>query len=93
MTEQEFYKEIGTKLKALRERSGKKQKDIAEALGVKPPFISDIENKGVKVSAFQLKRILSTLGFSHSDLFEDEEKKTLNVTLQSVPSLYPQLNG
>lgn len=76
MDEKEFYKKIGKRLAALREKAGLKQKEVAEKIGVSPSVISEAEKDGKKLSAYRIYQILDALGFSHADLFETEKKKT-----------------
>ena len=73
--EQEFYTWLGNRLRELREKSGKKKREVAEKLGISPTFLSKVENDGKKISAYQINRALKVMGFSQSDLFDEEGKK------------------
>lgn len=75
MNEQEFYLWIGKRIRDLREKAGMKKKDLAEKIGISPTFLSNVENDGKKISAFQINRILKALGLTQSDLMDDEGKK------------------
>ena len=75
MTEQEFYQWLGKRIRELREKAGIKKKDLAEKLGVTATFLSNIENKGQKISAYQITRLLKVMGLSQGDLFDEEGKK------------------
>jgi len=75
MTEQEFYKWLGTRIKNLREKSGFKQKEAAKKSGISPQFLSNIENRGHKISVYQLNKLLESMGFSQADLVEDDSEK------------------
>ena len=71
MTEKEFYIWTGKRIKELREKAGLKQKDVAEKVEIPPQFLSDVENRGKKMSAYQINRILDVMGFTQADLTED----------------------
>ena len=75
MNEQEFYQWIGKRIRELREKAGIKKKDLAEKLGINATFLSNIENKGQKISVFQLNRLLKFMGFTQADLMDEEGKK------------------
>lgn len=72
--EQEFYVEVGKRLKIHREKAGMKQKELAQNIGVKPPFISAVENQGEKISLYLLKKAAKALGITIDELLT--EKKT-----------------
>jgi len=73
--EKAFYIWVGQRLKVLREKAGLKQKVVAERIHVQPAFLSEVENKGKKLSAFQIKRVLEAMGYSPATLYNEEEKK------------------
>lgn len=85
MTEQDFYIELGRRLKREREKAGMKQKELASEVGVKPPFVSSIENEGVKVSLYLLRKIAHALKISLDDLVS--EKKTTSTASSIRPCL------
>jgi len=79
MTEKEFYKWLGNRIKELRERTGLKQKEVAEKVKLPAQFLSNVEN-GKRLSTYQLDRILEVMGYSQADLVEDEKKKSLRLS-------------
>jgi transcriptional regulator with XRE-family HTH domain len=80
MTEKEFYKWLGNRIKELRERTGLKQKEVAEKVNLPAQFLSNVENSGKRLSTYQLNRILEVMGYSQADLIEDEKKKNLRLS-------------
>lgn len=81
MTEKEFYIWLGKRVKELREKIGMKQKDAAEKAGMSPQFLSNIENRGHKISVYQLDQLLKALGFTQADLTEDADVKKNSLSL------------
>ncbi len=75
LNEYEFYQWVGRRLRVLREKAGMKKKDLAEKIGISPTFLSNVENDGKKISAYQINRILKILGYNQADLLDDEGKK------------------
>jgi transcriptional regulator with XRE-family HTH domain len=80
MTEKEFYQYVGRRLRELREKAGIKQKELAQKLGISPSVLSEAEKGGEKLSAYRINQILGALGYSQSDLFDDEKKKNLRLS-------------
>ena len=68
MTENEFYIWLGKRIRELREKAGLKQKELAEKVELTAQFLSNVENRGQKISAYQLNRILEAMGLSQADL-------------------------
>jgi transcriptional regulator with XRE-family HTH domain len=73
MTENEYYAWLGKRLRELREKAGLKQKELAEKVELSAQFISNVENRGQKISAYQLTRIIEVMGFSQADLLDSPE--------------------
>lgn len=86
MTEKEFYDWLGRRLRELRERVGLKQKELAEKIDLSAQFVSNVENRGQKISAYQLNRILEAMGLSQADLIESSEKKNLPSLSMAISS-------
>lgn len=63
-------------IKALRERSGIRQADVAKALGMERTNYHRLENRGDKLTIEQLRKIAETLGVTVMDLltFGDENQ-------------------
>lgn len=86
MTEQEFYTQLGEKLKSLRKKTDLNQTELAKKIGVNQSFIGLIESQGEKASAFRLNQILEHLNYpSILDILDNliTEKKTVKLTLKS----------
>lgn len=70
MTEKEYYIWLGNRLKELRAKVGLKQNELAKKVELSPQYISNVE-KGKKLSAYNLNRILEAMGLTQADLIED----------------------
>ena len=75
MTEQ-FYKEIGEKIRELREKADLSQGVVAERAGIYQAELSALEKYGTKIKgADKINKILSVLGY---ELGIQEKKTSLN---------------
>ncbi len=61
--------EIGTRFKALREKAGLSQRELAKRAGVTNGFISQIENNAVSPSVASLSKLLSKVPTSMAEFF------------------------
>lgn len=84
MKEKEFYTWLGKRIKELREKAGLKQKDVAKEIGISPQFLSDIENRGKKISVYQLNKALEFMGLTQADLTEDAAEKKNSLLLSTA---------
>jgi transcriptional regulator with XRE-family HTH domain len=66
--EKDFYKWLGNQFQSIREKKGLKQKEIADSAGVTPGDLSKFENKGKKLSAYRILRLVYAVGCSIDDL-------------------------
>jgi transcriptional regulator with XRE-family HTH domain len=84
MNEQEFYRWLGKRIRDLREKAGMKKKDLADKLKINATFLSNVENKGQKISVFQLNRLLKALGYTQADLMDEEgiENTSMNANFE-----------
>jgi len=83
--EKAFYIWVGQRLKALREQAGFKQREVAEKIGVHPTFLSDVENNGKKLSAFQIQRILEAMGYAPTALYDGyRQKEALDIEITGL---------
>ena len=87
--EKEYYKNIGAKIRELREGKKLRQRDIADKLGISSAYFSRIE-RGQKCSAFLINRILQEMGYSldvlteeqpQTDTAEASEDKSVNINI------------
>ena len=85
--EKDFYKWLGSQFQTMRERKGLKQKEIAEIAGVAPGDLSKFENKGKKLSAYRILRLVQAINCSMDDLLGDTEKKNLPLRSMGTMSL------
>lgn len=77
MTEQEFFQNIGKKLKELRKKKNLTQQEVAEKAGIYRGDLATFETKGERIkSADIIRRIVEATGHTMSDLFSEPEKKT-----------------
>lgn len=77
MTEQEFFQNIGKKLKELRKKKNLTQQEVAEKAGIYRGDLATFETKGERIkSADIIRRITEATGHSMTDLFTEPEKKT-----------------
>lgn len=82
MSEKEFYMWLGSRIKAIREEKGIKQSHAAAQAGIASGDLSKFENKGKKISAYRIKKLVDFIGVPMSEVFE--EKKTLKLQLQGA---------
>lgn len=93
MEEKEFQIMLSKKIKALILKSGKKQKELAEEMGVKNTFISGILNEREKTSVYRMNQMLESMGkpslldWLDSLIRNEPEKKT--AFMNSSQSLHP----
>ena len=66
--EKDFYKWLGSQFQSMREKKGLKQKEVAEQAGVSPGDLSKFENKGKKLSAYRILRLVQAVQCSMDDL-------------------------
>ena len=66
--EKDLYKWLGSQFQSMREKKGLKQKEVAEQAGVSPGDLSKFENKGKKLSAYRILRLVQAVQCSMDDL-------------------------
>lgn len=81
----DLLKSLGFRIRTLRNARGMSQEKLAEAAGVHPTYISDIELGKTKVNVCIINQIAKALGLRLSELFEvaaevDDESVTLFVS-------------
>lgn len=77
MDENDFYKELGEKVKTLRKKAKMTQNEVAQKTGVYQTELSAFENRGEQIrSAEKINKILSCLGYG----LEITEKKTMSIS-------------
>lgn len=85
MTEQEFFQNIGKKLKKLRKDGGLTQQEIAEKAGIYRGDLATFENKGERIkSADIIRRIVEATGHTMADLFIDASEKKTSFTRSPI---------
>ncbi len=67
--------EIGPRFKALRERAGLSQRELAKRAGVTNGFISQIESNAVSPSVASLSKLLSKIPSSMAEFFAVDEPR------------------
>jgi transcriptional regulator with XRE-family HTH domain len=87
MTEQEFYAELGKRVKALRKKAKMRQEDVATKTGLQRTVLSAFESRGQQIkSANHIRLIVEATGHTMEDLFVDASEKKLNLKLTSTVS-------
>lgn len=76
MEEKDFYKWLGSQFQTKREQKGFKQKEVAEKAEIAQGELSKFENKGKKLSAYRVLRLLKAIDCSMDELIGETEKKT-----------------
>ena len=80
MTEEEFYKFIGEKVRKFRKDAGMTLEDVCKVVGLYETDLSKFEKRGEKIrGAYTINEIIRATGHTWRDMFKetDEEKKTL----------------
>ena len=72
--EKDFYKWLGSQFQSMREKKGLKQKEVAEQAGVSPGDLSKFDNKGKKLSAYRILRLVQAVQCSRDDLIGESER-------------------
>jgi transcriptional regulator with XRE-family HTH domain len=73
--EKEFYRWLGEQYRLYREKKGLKQKEVATKAGIAPGDLSKFENRGKKLSAYRISRLLEAIGLKLEELFQDDDAK------------------
>lgn len=89
----EQAKQIGVKIKRLREKKSFSGKELAERAGVSAQTISRIEQGHTDVSFATLRKILSAMGYSLKDLANQELELEMEGTQKSFNLLIKRLNS
>jgi len=70
MTEQEFYKAIGQKIREFRKQKGLTQKQVAKKAEIHQGDLATFENKGERIkSADIIRRMVEATGHTMTELF------------------------
>lgn len=62
MDEKEFYTKLGAKCKELREELNVSFSDMLSKTGLSRGLLYDFENKGKRISAYRLNKVMQVLG-------------------------------
>jgi transcriptional regulator with XRE-family HTH domain len=73
MNEKDFYKWLGSQFQTKREQKGLKQKEVAEKAEIAQGELSKFENKGKKLSAYRVLRLLRAIECSMDDLLGETD--------------------
>lgn len=79
--EKEFYSWLGEQYRLYREKRGIKQKEVAEKAGIAQGDLSKFENRGKKLSAYRISRLLDAIGLKLEELFQNEDAKKNSLSL------------
>lgn len=87
MTEQEFYKNVGEKLRMFRKKAGLTQEQVAQKADIGQPDLATFEKRGERIkSADIIRRIVEATGHTMTDLFAPVEKKRRLQPRQFAPA-------
>ncbi len=89
---EEQSKQIGVKIKRLREKKGIKSNDLAERAGITPQTISRIEQGHTDVNFSTLRKILAAMGYSLKDLANQEIELEMENSQRSFNGLIKRLS-
>ena len=82
MTEQDFYKWIGERIREFRKASKMTLDEVGEKTGVYAQDLSKFEKYGDKIkSAYTIKEIIEATGHTMEDLYSPKKKRKLTLTL------------
>ncbi|MBQ8459713.1 helix-turn-helix transcriptional regulator [bacterium] len=85
-------KQVGRRIKELREARNIKQFELAEFLEIEPTNLSKIENGAYLPREDKLRKIASYLNVEIRDLFDVEHIKTRDDLLKSISSILEKSN-
>jgi transcriptional regulator with XRE-family HTH domain len=71
------YKEIGMRIKSLREKRGFSQEQLANELGLSRPVITKIEGGKKAINSLELRQVADVLGISTDELTRPVDEETL----------------
>lgn len=97
--ELEFQSVLAQKLKILLAKTGKKQRELADKMGISYAFVGNILNEREKASAYRLNQMLvnmdkpSLLDWIDSLIADEPEKKTPKLRLTLPESHREPLNA
>jgi transcriptional regulator with XRE-family HTH domain len=91
----QFYIELGARLRAKRETAGLKQSDIAEAVGISRTSLTNIECGRQRLLVDQLSMICTRLGTSPEEIIPGEiaAPKSAQARLAKIPVVANFLNS
>jgi transcriptional regulator with XRE-family HTH domain len=75
LEEQNFLRQLGSKIRELRDGGGMTQAQLAEACGLHRTFIGSVERGERNVAILNLRRIAKSLRVSLAELFANEGRK------------------
>lgn len=95
MSEKSFSlsKQVGMRIKELREARNIKQFQLAEWLDIEPTNLSKIENGVYLPREDKLRKIASVLQVEIKDLFDVEHIQTRNEVMNSISSILNNLSN
>ena len=87
MSEMNLSKQVGKRIKELREAQNMKQVELAEFLEIEPTNLSKIENGVFLPREDKLRKIASKLDVEIKDLFDVEHIKERNDLINSISNI------
>jgi len=68
----DFLQLFGSRVRALRQRKGLSQEELAQIAGIDRTYIGGVERGERNLSLLNLKRLADALGVNAKDLFDDD---------------------
>lgn len=96
MTKEQFSRELGKRMSAIRLQRGMTQENVAEAANISIPYYSQIENGAKSISAFYLASIAKALNVSADYILFGKNTFSEDVLLeffQNLPSEHMESIG
>lgn len=94
MTEQEFFKEVGKRIRYFRNQKRLTQQEVADKAQINRGDLATFENKGERIkSADIIRRIVEATGHQMSDLFSEGDEKKKELTLEFHGELAAELSN
>lgn len=93
-SKREFYQEIGMRIRAYRKKSGMRQGELANLVGISTSAVSNLEKGKSMVTVYTLGMIAEALGISMGEMFQRSPATGRDDPLYSrFISLYESLEG
>ena len=79
----EIIQTVGSRIRAMRNQCGMTQEELAEKATLHPTYIGQVERGEKNLTLTSLEKIVTALGVSFTDLFEDMDTTTRGKSIAS----------